>query len=144
VDAEAVARLRRVIAKLSRLLNAAAASEDLTPTQASVLGLVATRGPIGLAELVELEGLNPTMLSRVVAKLHGAGLIRRLPDPNDQRAAQVEATPAGRRRHERIRDTRTRVVARALDDLPEDATQAILDALPALEALTDGLRATTR
>ncbi len=56
VDAEAVTRFRAVIGRLARDLNATATDEGLTPTQASVLGLVASRGPIGLAELNELEG----------------------------------------------------------------------------------------
>ena len=35
-----------------------------------MLGLVVFRGPLSLAELAEsLQGLNPTMLSRVVGRL---------------------------------------------------------------------------
>jgi DNA-binding MarR family transcriptional regulator len=60
-----------------------------------VLGIVAYRGSLGLAELTEIEGLNPTTLSRVVGKLDSFGLIRRLRDPEDFRAARVEVTPDG-------------------------------------------------
>jgi DNA-binding MarR family transcriptional regulator len=144
VDAEAVTRLRRVIGRLARLFNASSASEDLTPTQASVLGLVAHRGPIGLAELTELEGLNPTMVSRVVSKLDAEGLVRRLPHPADQRAVQLEATEDGRQTHARIIDVRTRTVASILDGLSPDASAALEKALPALEALAEGLRTNRR
>lgn len=140
MDAEAVTRLRRVIGRLARLFNASSASEDLTPTQASVLGLVAHRGPIGLAELTEIEGLNPTMLSRVVSKLDGDGLLRRLPDPADQRAARLEATDAGRQAHERIIRARTETVVKILEGLPPEVGDALRDALPALEGLAEGLR----
>lgn len=140
MDAENVTRLRRVIGRLARLLNAAPVSENLTPTQASVLGLVAHRGPIGMTELADLEGLNPTMLSRVVAKLVDDGLATKLPNPADQRAAQVEATDAGHDVHLRIIKSRTETVARILDGLAPDVTDALLDALPALEALAEGLR----
>jgi DNA-binding MarR family transcriptional regulator len=142
VDAEAVTRLRRVIGRLARLFNASSAREDLTPTQASVLGLVAGRGPLGLAELTELEGINPTMLSRVVTKLDGDGLIRRLPDPADQRAVQLEATDAGKQTHKRLIDARTETVAKILEGLPPEVGDALRDALPALEALAEGLRST--
>ncbi|HEY7593213.1 MAG TPA: MarR family transcriptional regulator [Actinophytocola sp.] len=140
MDAETLTRLRRVISRLARMFNATSASEGLTPTQASVLGLVANRGPIGLAELTELEGLNPTMVSRVVSKLGGESLVRRRPDPADQRAIQLEATDEGRRMHERILAARTQTVAKILDGLPPDASAALVDALPALEALAEGLR----
>jgi len=140
VDAENVTRMRRVIGRLARLLNAAPVSENLTPTQASVLGLVAHRGPLGMTELAEIEGLNPTMLSRVVAKLVEDGLARRLPNPADQRAVQLQATDRGLDVHERILASRTTTVARILDGLSPDVTEALLDALPALEALAEGLR----
>ena len=140
MDAENVTRLRRVIGRLARLLNAAPVSENLTPTQASVLGLVAHRGPIGMTELADIEGLNPTMLSRVVAKLVDDGLATRLPNPADQRAVQLQATDAGHEVHLRIIKSRTETVARILDGLSPDVTNGLLDALPALEALAEGLR----
>jgi DNA-binding MarR family transcriptional regulator len=144
MDAEAVTRLRRVIGKLARLFNASSVSEDLTPTQASVLGLVAFRGPIGSAELAELEGLNPTMLSRVVSKLDADGLIRRQSHPADQRVVQLEATDHGREVHQRIIAARTDTVAKILADLPPDVSEALREALPALEALAEGLRTKRR
>ncbi|MGB3444574.1 MAG: MarR family transcriptional regulator [Actinophytocola sp.] len=140
MDAENVIRLRRVIGRLARLLNAAPVSENLTPTQASVLAIVAHRGPIGMTELADIEGLNPTMLSRVVARLVDDGLVTRLPNPADQRAVQLEATDPGRDVHLRIIESRTETVVRILDGLSPDATDALLDALPALEALAEGLR----
>lgn len=140
MDAEDVTRLRRVIGRLARLLNAAPVSENLTPTQASVLGLVAHRAPIGMTELAEIEGLNPTMLSRVVGKLVDDNLVRRLPNPADQRAVQLAATDQGREVHSRIIASRTATVAKILDGLSPDVTEALLDSLPALEALAEGLR----
>lgn len=138
-DAAAVTRLRRVIARLARLFNTSASSEGLSPTQASVLTLVVFRGPIGLSELAEIEGLNPTMLSRIVAKLDGEGLIRRQPNPADQRAAQVEATDAGRQASERVRALQTEKVTKILDGLPPEITTSLHSALPALEALASGM-----
>lgn len=142
MDAEDVTRLRRVIGRLARLLNAMAVSENLTPTQASVLGLVQGRGPIGMTELADIEGLNPTMLSRVVGKLVDDDLVRRRPNPADQRAVQLEATTHGREVHARIISSRTATVAKILDGVSPDVSDALLDALPALEALAEGLRTT--
>lgn len=139
MDAERVARLRRVIGRLARQLNASSTEEGLTPTQASVLNLVAMRGPLRLAELAELEGLNPTMLSRIVRKLDESGLIRRLADPSDLRAARVEITDDGTAVADRVRRQRTQAVSECLERLPEETSDELMRALPALESLAEEL-----
>lgn len=131
--------LRAVIGRLGRRLNSSASTEGLTPSQASVLQVLSFRGPVKLADLATIEGLNPTMLSRIVSKLDEAGLLRRLPDPEDLRAVRVEATDEGLRLSQQVREARSRVVAEALASVPE-ATQLLLrDALPALGELGDAL-----
>lgn len=140
MDDELIARLRGVIGRLARQLNETSTGEGLTPTQYSVLGLVRSRGPLGLAALTELEGLNPTMLSRVVKALDEQGLIRRLPDPSDLRAARAEITPDGERVHERVRQQRARVLSECLGRLPVEITATLTAAVPAMEALAEALR----
>jgi DNA-binding MarR family transcriptional regulator len=140
MDVELVARLRAVIGRLARQLNDASTGQGLTPTQYSVLALIRFRGPLGLAELAELEGLNPTMVSRVVRVLDDSGLIRRLPDPSDLRAARVQVTPDGEQVHERIRDERTRVLNDCLKTLPEETAATLLAAVPAMEELAEAVR----
>lgn len=139
-ETETIARLRIVIARIARQLNASATAEGLTPTQASVLGLISGRGPLGLAELADMEGLNPTMLSRVVGKLTELELIRRHQDPADLRAVRVEVTQNGRRLYTRIRSLRTTAVADCLDRLPAESAERLLGALPALEELAAELK----
>jgi len=144
MDQDTVIRLRRVVLRLARQLQAASTGEGLTPTQASVLGLTAMRGPLSLAELTDIEGLNPTMLSRVVGKLDSMDLIRRLRDPEDFRAARVEVTPEGRRRYDRITAQRTAIISECLAGMPAEQEAALVAALPAFERLADDLRAATR
>jgi DNA-binding MarR family transcriptional regulator len=140
MDAELVARLRGVIPRLARQLNDTSTGADLTPTQYSVLALVRLRGPIGLAELTELEGLNPTMLSRIVKVLDERGLVRRLPDPKDMRAARLEATRDGEQVHDRVRAQRTQVLSECLDQLPAETAETLLAAVPAMEALAEAVK----
>jgi DNA-binding MarR family transcriptional regulator len=141
MDNDTVIRLRRVVLRLARQLNAASVGEGLTPSQASVLGIVTNRGPLGLAELTEIEGLNPTMLSRIVGKLDSFGLIRRLRDPDDLRAARVEVTPDGKRTYQRIAAQRAAIISECVASLPAEQEAALAAALPALENLAQGLRA---
>ena len=140
MDDDGAIRLRRVIGKLARQLNSLSTGEGLTPSQASVLGLVVARGPISLAELASLEGLNPTMLSRVIGRLQELELISRIPDPADLRSASVASTAAGQRGDQQIKAGRAAAVAKCLKLLPEEQVRALSDALPALEALAAAMR----
>lgn len=138
-DAEDVARLRIALAHIARQLDRQSRGAELTRTQASVLATVARRGPMRISELADVEGVNPTMLSRIVGKLEDTGLLRRRPDPDDKRAARVEATAAGEDLHHRLRDERTRLLAVRLASMPDADSAALLGALPALESLADAL-----
>jgi DNA-binding MarR family transcriptional regulator len=144
MDADRVIRLRGVILRLARQLNASSTGEGLTPSQASVLALVVFRGPLSLAELADLEGLNPTMLSRVVGRLLELELIRRIPDPTDLRSASVVSTPAGQDVDRRVKSQRAAALSECVDQLTSEQEQALNDALPALEDLANTLKKSTR
>lgn len=139
-EAELPARLRAVIGRLSRRLRHTAASSGLTPSEISVLLTIARRGPLHLAELAEIEAINPTMLSRITGRLCELELIRRFPDPEDRRAALVDATASGRRMRKRIHRERTAVLQAHLEGLLGEDEQATLEAaLPLLERLADSI-----
>lgn len=138
-EVESADRVRRAIGKLNRQLNAYAAGEGLTPSQASALHLISRRGPIGLSKLAQLEGLNPTMVSRIVGRLEESRLIRRTADQTDLRAARVEITQNGRDVDEQILNDRNSVVAACLAQLSESQQHLVLAALPALEELAQAL-----
>jgi DNA-binding MarR family transcriptional regulator len=140
MDAELVDRLRGVIPRLARQLNDTSTGEGLTPTQYSVLALIRIRGPLGLAQLGELEGINPTMLSRIVKILDERGFIRRLPNPQDMRAARVEVTPEGMRLNDRVRAQRTQVLIECLGRLPSETARGLLAAVPAMEELAEAVK----
>lgn len=141
MDDDAAIRLRRVIGKLARELNSSSTGEGLTPSQASVLGLIVVRGPIGLGELSELEGLNPTMLSRVIGKLHSMGLIDRIRDPADLRNVSAASTAAGRRADKQVKARKAAAVSRCLASLPAQHADVLAGALPALEELAEIMKA---
>ena len=90
--------------------------------------------------MAEWEGINPTLLSRVIAKLVDDGLLERASDAGDRRAAWVAATAAGHRLAERMRRERTDALNAALGELSERDTRRVESALPALEALAEELK----
>lgn len=141
-DLDTATRLRVVIGRLSRRLRSTAASRDagLSPTAIALLLTVARTGPVRMSDLAESEGINPTMLSRILASMVHDGLLRRSSDEGDRRAAWVEATGVGRKLAQRMRRERTSAVNQALETLSETERRQIERALPALEALAAELR----
>jgi DNA-binding MarR family transcriptional regulator len=140
MDEDSAIRLRRVIGKLARQLNTSSTGAGLTPSQASVLGLIVARGPLSLVELGKLEGLNPTMLSRVISRLAAMGLINRIPDPDDLRSASVVSVAAGRRVDQQIKARRAAAVSTCMQLLGADDAATLTTALPALERLAEAMR----
>jgi DNA-binding MarR family transcriptional regulator len=136
-DSDPAARLRAVIGKLSGRLRLTVAGTGLTPSQTSVLFTIARLGPLRLTEISEIEGINPTMLSRIAAQLCESRLINREPDPEDKRAALVRATPAGQRLRKRIHRERTEALQEHLTKLSEEQRELLWNALPVLEALVE-------
>jgi DNA-binding MarR family transcriptional regulator len=135
-----------VIGRLHRRLRPtdAGARAGLTPTRISLLNTIDRLGPLRLSELAGEEAINPTMLSRIVADLAEDGLIDRIQDPQDKRAALVATTKQGRKLIERMRRERTDVVSVALAALSARDQAQLVKALPALEKLAEQLKGARR
>jgi DNA-binding MarR family transcriptional regulator len=141
LDVDTATRLRVAIGRLSRRLRITAAGSEagLTPTRISVLLSVDRDGPLRIAELAELENLNPTMLSRAISKLVQDGTLERVSDDRDRRAAWVNVSAAGHRLAERMRRERTDALNRGLAGLDAEDRRLLERALPALERLAGQL-----
>ncbi len=144
-DLDTAPRLRTAIGRLSRRLRptAAGTSAGLTPTRTTILLRIERDGPIKIAELIDSEGLNPTMLSRAIAQLTEDGLTMRTCDAADRRAAWVQTTAKGRKLAERIRTERTDALNLALDRLSAQDRDRLIHALDALEELAEALKERT-
>ena len=87
--------LRVVLGRLNRSLRLTHTEKDLSSSQREVLMAIARAGTLRLSDLAREEGLNPTMLSRIIAKLEAAGMVTRTCDPQDARVIHLTATPQG-------------------------------------------------
>jgi len=134
-----VDRLRIALARISRQVDRQVSGDGMTRTQLSVLATIARLGPIGISELADIEGLNPTMLSRVLGKLEAAGLVLRAATAEDRRAIRVQTTPAGRALNQRLRRQRSQLFAERLTGLSQRQAAQLLAAVPALETLAEQL-----
>jgi DNA-binding MarR family transcriptional regulator len=140
VNDDVASRMRSVIGRLGRGLRQNLAGSELSPSQYEVLATITIRERVRLSDLAAIEGLNPTLLSRIVGKLEAAELVTREQDLADRRVAHVVATSKGRELHARIRHERTDALALALDGLTADEQKTVTDALPVLEALARTLK----
>jgi DNA-binding MarR family transcriptional regulator len=70
-----------------------------------VLARIASGGPSRLSALAADLHVDLSTVSRQVAALEAAGLVRRAVDPADRRASLIEATPAGSAIYIRNRET---------------------------------------
>jgi DNA-binding MarR family transcriptional regulator len=98
-----VDRIGGLSRRFHRALDETLAEFGLDYAEYKVLGLLSRRGdtyrssPTRLARMMDLS--SGAMTNRL-DRLEQAGLLRRLPDPNDRRGIQVELTPAGRQLYE--------------------------------------------
>jgi DNA-binding MarR family transcriptional regulator len=136
---DVAARLRVAVTRVDRLLAREVLGSALTRTQFSVLGALARNGEMRPADLAERDGLNPTMLSRVVGALEKNGWVRRSQHPDDGRAVLVEVTPAGRELYERLQQERSALIDDYLGGLTAEQSRTLVAALPLLEGLADHL-----
>ena len=133
--ARAVVRLRLVIARLYRQMAQASGDLDLTYAQLSALARTDQHGPLRIGELAAHEQVAAPSLTRTVAPMAAAGLIRKEPDPSDGRSWLVSITPEGRELLDRVRRERSELLTLRMAGLSGEQRDTLLEALPVLELL---------
>src|SRR5258708_4516819 len=95
-DPQDITRLRVAVGRLHRRL-AQRSSGELTFAQISALVMVEKHGPIRQGELAAREKVAAPSMTRTVGGLIEAGLVEKIPDPDDGRSRHIVVTPAARR-----------------------------------------------
>jgi DNA-binding MarR family transcriptional regulator len=139
-ERELAEHLRTALARLNRRLRFTQAQKDFSSSHREALMAIARVGSIRLSELAREEGLNPTMLSRIVGKLEAAGLVTKIADPADARIIHLTVTPEGEVLREKIRSERTDALLYAMRSLSKQQKEAIAAATPVLETIVTSLR----
>ena len=86
--------LSRTTALLSRLFERQAGAAR--PLHGALLTLIHILGPITPTDLERESGLPATTLRENVQALLAAGLVRRVPNPDDRRSYFLDSTPEGK------------------------------------------------
>ena len=106
-------QLRRGVMRLSRRLRLAA-TDSLSPSQVSVLGLLDKYESLTLGEIAACEQVRPPSITPLVKSLQSAQLVTCLKDSSDRRSTRVSLTAQGRRELNTIRRRRTEFLERKL------------------------------
>lgn len=94
---------------------------DLSASAAFAMNRVCREGPIRLTTLAAREGVSQPSMTQLMQRLERLGLVTRLADPDDGRAALIGITAAGQALLDDRRRLRRERLATLLDTLsPED------------------------
>jgi DNA-binding MarR family transcriptional regulator len=136
-DPVAVAnRLRPVLHKLNRHLRRETHSLGVTSGQVSLLAQIGRTPGIGVRELASLERMSSPGMSKYVARLERAGLVRRT-ETADRRRVGLELTDEGQRVLRSVRSRRTAWLASRLRGLDPDDLAAVEAAVDPLARLLE-------
>lgn len=133
---DTVIALRRVARRAARLN-----LPELPSSESELLALVAESKGIGVSEAARTLQVSPNTVSTLVRSLIDRGLLERLSDPSDRRAALLHLTPSGTARIGYIRRRRAEVLTKAIKALGKDDHKALETAIPAMRRLLAQLEA---
>ena len=136
-EPELVARLRLTIMRLARRLRQQAASTDVTPSMLSVMSTLEGRGSLTLGEVAEAESVRPPTMTKIIGRLEAAGLVARIPDPQDKRITRVGLSRAGARLIERHRARKDVYLAARLRPLDDEEIEVLRRAAEILERVLE-------
>jgi DNA-binding MarR family transcriptional regulator len=109
---------------------------DLSASAAFVMNRVCREGPIRLTTLAAREGVSQPSMTQLIQRLERLGLVARLADPDDGRAALIGITEDGQTLlNDRKRMRRERLKALMATLTPEEESALWLAARVALPAL---------
>ncbi len=91
----AVLDLTHAIGLLVRRVRAAAASHELSLTEAAILSRLERDGPATIADLARAERMRPQSMGTTIAVLDEMGLVERRRHPTDGRQVNIGLTAKG-------------------------------------------------
>lgn len=133
--AEVAAALERLFG-LIRWLSPA----GLSLTSAATLATLDRLGSCRLTALAAREGVTQPAMTQLIARMEQPGLVVRAADPDDGRVVHVQITDAGRELIADRRAVRAERISGLLAMLSETDRDALIAALPAMNALASARR----
>ncbi|MGA2117064.1 MAG: MarR family transcriptional regulator [Bryobacteraceae bacterium] len=124
----AVIDFSRAVGLLVRRVRAAAASHELSLTEAAVMARLATHGPATTADLARAESMKPQSMGATIAALEEMGMVERKPHPTDGRQMNIELTEKGAAVRKNAKDAKRTWLAQAIAQLDEGERETLFAA----------------
>jgi DNA-binding MarR family transcriptional regulator len=118
----------QAVGLLVRRVRAAAASHELSLTEAAVMARLDKHGPATTADLARAEGVKPQSMGTTIAALEEMGMVERKPHPTDGRQVNIELTAKGAAVRKSSRDAKRTWLAQAIAQLDEDEKETLFKA----------------
>jgi DNA-binding MarR family transcriptional regulator len=128
IDDTAVTDFGQAIGLLMRRFRAAAASHELSWTEASVMARLARDGPATTADLARAEGMKPQSMGATIAALEEMGIVERSPHPTDGRQVNIALTAKGAAVRKSAKGARWAWLAQAIAQLDEQDRETLFAA----------------
>jgi DNA-binding MarR family transcriptional regulator len=129
--------LIHTIGLLLRRVRAAAASHELSLTEAAVMSRLAKDGPATTADLARAESMKPQSMGATIAALEEMGMVERKPHPTDGRQVNIELTAKGAAVGKSAKDAKRMWLAQAIAQLDEQERETLFAAGRIIKRLVD-------
>ena len=133
-ERETADRLHSAAIHLLRRVRRTDALTGVPAAQLSALSVL-MGGPRTLGELAGAEQVRPPTMSKLVAEMERAALVRRSGDSNDARVVRVEMTAKGRRLLAKGREMRIADIERRIRRLAPDDAGVVAQAVVIVERM---------
>jgi DNA-binding MarR family transcriptional regulator len=120
-----------------RRVRAAAASQGLSLTEATVMSRLAREGPATTAELARAEGMRPQSMGTTIAALEEMGMVERKPHPTDGRQVNIALTAKGVAARKSAKDAKRTWLAQAMEQLSERERETLFSAGEIIKRLVE-------
>jgi len=127
----------QAVGLLVRRVRAAAASGELSLTEALVMARLAKEGPATTADLARAEGMKPQSMGTTVAALEEMGLVERKPHPTDGRQVNIEMTAKGVAVRKSAKDAKRTWLTQAIAQLDEPERETLFKAGKIIKRLAE-------
>ena len=133
----AVIDFSQAIGLLVRRVRAAAASHELSLTEAAVMARLAKEGPATTADLARAESMKPQSMGTTVAALEEMGMVERKPHPTDGRQVHIALTAKGAAVRKSAKEAKRTWLAQAIAQLDEQERVALFKAAEIIRRLAE-------
>jgi DNA-binding MarR family transcriptional regulator len=125
------------IGLLMRRVRAAAASHELSLTEAAVMARLDKDGPATTADLARAEGMKPQSMGTTIAALEEMGMVERKPHPTDGRQVHIALTAKGAAVRKSAKDAKHTWLAQAVAQLDEGERVTLFKAAEIIRRLAE-------